>query len=794
MLDPRWRKVLRDLWGTKGRTILVVLAIAVGVFAFGGVFTTQDVLLTDMRNGYLSISPASATLAMTPFDDHVVEAVRGMREVADAEGRTVFSVKLQVGPNRWVNIDLIAVADYNNVHINRMTPETGVWPPGRREILLERTSVPLAGFPQIGDMLIIELPSGQQRQIRFAGTVHDFNAIPANLFPQGTGYISLETLEWLGQPRLYSQLNLVVADPTPTQQEVELTVAEIRDRLEQRGYSVFFANIPEPGKHWGSDATQAFTAVLAGIGIFALILSGFMVVNTISSILAQQRRQIGMMKAVGAAGGQVVSIYLVTVTIFGLLALLIAVPIGIVLAWFNTQAVANFLNIDILNFRLPLWVFGLQVLTALIVPLGAALVPVLNGTRITVREAVSDYGIGQSSRQIGWFDRLLSRIRGLPRPTMLSLRNTFRRKGRLTLTLTTLTIAGAIFIAVLNVRSSLILELDKILRLFQYDLQISLDGLYGVRQVEREALRLDGITEVEGWAFAQVQRIRPDGTEGSTFTLFGPPADTDFISPIVLEGRWLTPSDQNAIVVSVDILREEPDIQVGDEIRLLMGDEKRDWRVVGIIDRVGQMFAYVNFSYLSRVQGYPGSSAVAMVGTAQHDGAFQREIGRTLEERLKRAGIGVSSTITLDEIYGANVAQFDFIIAFMMVMAVMLAIVGGLGLTGTMSLNVLERTREIGVIRAIGASNGAVRNIVLVEGVLIGLISWFLGTFLSIPLSWGLSAAVGLAFFERPMSLTFSPVGVLAWFGIAIVLAMLASILPARNASRISVREALAYE
>jgi putative ABC transport system permease protein len=216
--------------------------------------------------------------------------------------------------------------------------------------------------------------------------------------------------------------------------------------------------------------------------------------------------------------------------------------------------------------------------------------------------------------------------------------------------------------------------------------------------------------------------------------------------------------------------------------------------VVGIIDRVGQPFAYANFSYLSRIQGYPGSSAVVMVGTTQHDGVFQADVARTLEERLKRSGIGVSGTLTLDQIYGANVAQFDFLIAFMLVMAVMLAIVGGLGLTGTMGLNVLERTREIGVIRAIGARNRAVTGIVLVEGLLIGLISWFLGALVSLPLSWGLATVVGLAFFERAMGITFSPLGVVAWLVIAMVLATLASTLPARNASRISVREALAYE
>ncbi len=793
MLNPRWQKVLRDLWGNKARTLLVVMAIAVGVFAFGSVFITQEVLLRDMTQGYESIHPANAVLTMAPFDESVVNAAKGMRQVADAEGRATFSVKVETGPNQWVNVDLFAIPDYSNMRIDVITPELGAWPPVRREVLLERTSMPLVGA-DIGDTIGIELPNGQHKELLLAGTVHDFNAIPANLFPQGSGYISLDTLEWLGQPRAYSQLKLTMSDPNPTQESIERDASAVTDRLEQQGNTVGYTEVREPGKHWASDVTQAFTTILEGIGVFSLILSGFLVVNTISALLAQQRRQIGMMKAIGARAGQVVGIYLATVILLGALSLLVAVPVGLLFAWVSAQAVAGFLNVNITTFRMPIWVLILEIILSLLVPVIAALIPVISGTRITVREAVSDYGITPSNVKVGPIDRVLSHIRGLSRPLLLSLRNTFRRKGRLYLTLGTLTLAGAIFIGIINVRGSMLIELDKIIRLFNYDVQMGLGGSYSVRQLEREALRVPGVTGVEGWTAAQVQRIRPDKTEGSTITLFVPPADTHFIQPALVEGRWLQPDDQNAIVLSLDVLREDSDINLGDEVRLLMGDEERDWVVIGIIDRVGQPFAYANFAYLSRIQGAPGFSSVLMVGTERHDSAYQAQLGRTLEEHLKRAGINVSSTITLSEIYGSNVGQFNFLIGFMLVMAVLLAIVGGLGLAGTMSLNVLERTREIGVMRAIGAANWAVRNIVMIEGLLIGIISWILGGLLAAPLSYLLGYAVGMAFFERPLSFTFEIPGVFVWLLLIGFLAALASAMPARRASSITVRDALAYE
>jgi len=792
MMSPRWRKVIRDLWGNKARTLLVVMAIAVGVFAFGSVFITQEVLLRDMNQGYAAIHPAHAVMGLAPFDEDMVSAVKGMRSVDEAEGRSVFSVKLQVAPNNWVNLDLNAVPDYNDMRLNLITPESGTWPPARREVLIERASIPLT-HATVGDMLHIELPNGEHRDLRFAGTVHDFNAIPATLFPQGTGYISMETLEWLGQPRLYTQLLFTVAKPNPTKADVEEVAKEVTDRLAQRGITVGSSNISEPGKHWASDVTKAFTAILSGIGVFSLILSGFLVVNTISAILAQQKRQIGMMKAVGAVERQVMGVYLVTVAIFGILALFVAVPIGMGFAWLSIQAIASFLNITIVSFRLPMWVLGLQLVTALIVPIFAAFFPILAGTRTTVREAVSDYGIGRSLKT-GLIDRMLGHVRGLPRPTLLSLRNTFRRKGRLYLTLGTLTVAGAVFISIINCRAALMLELDKIIALFNYDVQMVLGGQYSVRQLQREAARVEGVTSVEGWSAAQVKRIRPDGNEGATITLFGPPADTKFIRPTVLEGRWITPDDQNAVVVSLDLLREEPDLKLGDTLRLKIDDDKRDWIIVGIIDRVGQPFAYTSFNYLSRIQNAPGYSSVLMVGTSQHDGLYQSTVSRALEEHFKHAGIQVGSTLTLAEIYGSSVGQFNFLIGFMLVMAVLLAVVGALGLAGTMSLNVLERTREIGVMRAIGASDGMVGNVVVTEGILIGLISWFLGAILSAPISYGLGYIVGVSFMERSLAFIFDPMGLAIWLVIVLILSLVASFMPARSASRISVRDALAYE
>jgi putative ABC transport system permease protein len=156
--------------------------------------------------------------------------------------------------------------------------------------------------------------------------------------------------------------------------------------------------------------------------------------------------------------------------------------------------------------------------------------------------------------------------------------------------------------------------------------------------------------------------------------------------------------------------------------------------------------------------------------------------------------LNVNSTMTRSRESGQIESQFNVLVVFLLIMAILLAVVGGIGLMGTMSLNVLERIREIGVMRAIGASDGAVLQVVIVEGLLIGLLSWALSILLAWPLSKALSDAVGNAILQAELTYTFSVGGTIIWLVAALLLSALASFWPARSASRVTVREVLAYE
>jgi putative ABC transport system permease protein len=803
LLKPRWRKVVRDLWLNKSRTVVVVLSIAVGVFAVGTIASSQIILSRDLSATYQATNPANATiLTFQGFGDDVVDAVKNIREIEEAEARQRVSLRVETGPDQWQILWVSAIPDFDDIKIDQFGPEAGQWPPGDRELLIERSALPLLGV-EMGDVLTIKTPDGKIKQMPITGLAHDLNAQMYTFDGVASGFITTDTLEWLGQANEYNELRIIVAENKGDIEHIQAVTDKARDKLERAGRTIWFSFVPQPGKHLFLDPIiQAISIMMGALALLSLLLSGFLVINTISALIAQQTRQIGMMKAVGARTRQVIAMYLVTVGMYGLLALLIAIPLGVFGAYQFSGFIASYLNFDVTNYRLPTEVLLAQIAVGLVVPLIAGLYPIFMGTRITVREATSEYGLGRGKFGGNFIDRSLlliqqSRLlrRYLTRPTMLSLRNTFRRKARLALTLLTLILGGAIFITVFSLRMSLLSTMAGWLDYFQYDVAAQFGRSYRVEQIIRETKSVPGVVEAETWGFYNVRRERPDGTSSDNLILFAPPADTKLVNPTIIDGRWLKPGDTNAVVVNTIVLRDESDIGVGDEIMLKIHGRERPWRVVGIATGgmpMGTMFA--NYPYFSRINNDLGRAEWVFATINEEGLEAQTRTVRQMENRYERAGMDVNATVKVTEEMTEAEAMFEVIIVLLLIMAFLLAAIGGLGLMGTMSINVLERTREIGVIRAIGASNWSVLKIFITEGVLIGVISWAVGTLLAYPFSRLLGNAIGDVFLNSPLEHNFSLAGVLFWLALVVLLSALASALPAWNAARITVREVLAYE
>jgi putative ABC transport system permease protein len=800
-LRPRWRKVFSDLWGSKARSLLVIASFTIGLFAVGLILSMNVIITADMRTGYAAINPANIHFFVSPFDLDLVEHLRREPGVRQAEGVRLLSLRAQTTPDQWDPIEIKAIPDIDELAINQVSLVAGDWPPLDRQLVVDRYKLPDLNA-EIGDLIPIELPSGKIRYLELVGVIHDQTigaTDPGGFFLSPLqGYITFETLDWLEQSETLNNL-VVTAEAHPNELE---RLRELANRLgaeiEDTGATVYSSAVRAAEDHPNRVYVQAISIVLIMLGLLIVFLSAFLVTTTLSALLSQQVHQIGVMKAIGAQRLQIMSIYMTLIFVYGIVAFAIALPLSSRGAYLLLEFLGGQINMVLQGYRVVPMAVVVQLVLALILPQAAGFLPILRGTRISTVEALSGYSQAHPPRK-GPIDRFLQRLRGVSRPTLISLRNTFRRKGRLTLTLFTLTLGGAVFIATFNVQRSLTSYIDRIGSYFLADVNLSLTGYERISEIQDILAEVPGVTKVEGWAAARGEIVLPDGSVGESVNILAPPAGSEFVEPKLLQGRWLQKGDEAAVAVNERFKDLFPDLQAGQTVRLKIAGDEIDLVVVGFFQLAGRSsgyLAYANYEYLSILIHAANKANTFRIDAAGENLtlAQQEAIGKLIEKAVEARGYSVTEISAGRSLTATTADGLNILTGFLLIMASLIAIIGSIGLTGTMSLNVLERTREIGIMRSIGATDRAITSMVMIEGMLIGLMSWLFGALLSVPIGSLMSNAINLSLFGAPAEFNLTPIGVSLWLGLVLALSTLASVGPARNATRLTIREVLAYE
>jgi putative ABC transport system permease protein len=795
MIRPRWRKVLSDLWDNKMRTLLVVASIAVGVFSIGMIAGTYEIISKDMGASYASANPANIDLRTDDFNQELLDSIKNVDGVNEAEGRRFFSVRVRIPGGEWTNLDLVAINDFTNNHVNLLLPIEGNPYPANKQVLLEKKALADLSV-QVGDDLEFQLPNGKIKTMAVAGIVQDQTTGAGDFLAPPLSYVTRDTLPWLGQSTDYNRLLVTVEGDSNDIDHIREVSTSVSDKIEKSNILVYRTELNKTNEHPMSSTVEAILGILMALGILIVFLSSSLIANTLNSLLTQHLPHIGVMKLIGARSQQIFGMYIALILSFGMIALLIALPTGGQAAYALSLFIANKMNFNLQGYRIVPLAYLLQIIVALLIPLVAGFIPVINGSRVKVQEAISGSGLSASKASYGWLERLGSRVKWLTRPMLISLRNTFRRKRRLLLTLLTLTIGGAIFIAVFNVQLSLEDFIKKTEKYFIADVTLNFDRPYRVDEINNAVMNIPHVQHSEGWSFVSADIIRPDNSVADYLTILAPPVDSKLIDPIMLEGRWLQPGDKKAITVSEAIWSDFPDLQAGEQLKLKINGQEDEWTVVGIFRFISrdQIIGYATYDYISELLNLPKQAFSYRIVTDEHTLEYQKQMSATIDKYLRDLGYHVSETQAGLSTLETASESLAILINFLLIMALLTALVGSIGLTGTMGMNVMERTREIGVMRAIGATDGQLMRTVMVEGMIIGLISWFLGAIFSFPITFLLSRIISLAIFNSPSQFVLNPMGFIIWLGLVLILSAIASVLPARSAARLTIREVLAYE
>jgi len=800
MFEMRWRKLLRDVWLHRARSALVIAAVATSLVAAGALLDTWALVQRATVGVYGASLPVSATLKVDNIDAATLARVRAMPEIAAARMRrsVVAAVRSQ---GTWQHAMLYALDDYTQASMARLAPLSGAWPPADGTLVIEHSSLEFSGAT-VGETVQLRrsMDSAQAPLVLpVTGVVRDVSLAPGWMEHLVYAYVTPATLEQLGAAPNFNELQLRVSDANASREEVRRTARRVSALLRDAGVNVTAIDVPVPGEHVHAAQMNSLLYTQGAFGFLALVVCGFLVVNLVSATLAGQAREIAVMKVLGASRSEIAALYYGQALLLGGIASLAALPLAIYIGRQYAGLKGEMLNMPVAGYATPEWAIVLQLAVGCLLPVLAAALPVGRACAISVGAALRDIGIVAPGRAMtlrrDWAPA------GWARPLLLSVGNAFRRRQRTLFTVLGLAVAGAVFIGAANLRGAVQGSVDMLFAAQRYDAMLRLSEAQPAAQMESIARGVEGVSHAEAWRSMRAALPVDDGAEGEAsnepFTVLGVVPGDGILQPDALQGRWLLPtddaSDAPALVVSRVLLRQVPALQPGRRVTLRIDGKLLPWQVVGIVDTGPQAIAYVPRAALDKIAGNSLASSVQVAlargSTGQHLDTVQR-----LRDALQQAGAQVAGSQMQVEFRHAIEDHLLMVVQFLGAMAWVMIAVGGMGLGSTMGLAVLERTREIGVMRALGASRRDIFAIVQVESLVLVMLAWLVSLPLSVLASVQLSDAFGQVMFTVPTRYWPDGRAALQWLAIMAVLSLLACANAGWRATRVSAARALAYE
>jgi putative ABC transport system permease protein len=770
------RKAWRDLRVRPARSLLTLVGILIGVAGVVAVVLAGRTFTAAQRRAYQNQSQADITVWVWNADERVVRALAALPGMGAVERRAVAFTKWR-SDLQWLDIELEGVEDFENVRVNQMELLEGRFP-GRGEIALESSARDLAAV-EIGQTIEIRGATGDIQSLTVSGFTRTPYYPSAGLMRVTVGYVPAATarpfLETRGDNRILMRL-----EDFSWAEELR---PQIESLLDRRHVPRGALDVRDPNAYTGQRELETLLRLMAVLSGLAVVISTFLVTNTLAAIVAAEVREIGILKALGTSRLQILRVYLWT----GLVYALVGTPLGLAAGywggWQLLLYLGHLLNVNVGAFSPDPLATAAGLAVGLGVTVPASLFPAWRGTHVTVRQALQGYGI---RAELG--EGLLRRLR-LPPLWAFPLRNLARRPGRSATTLLVTAVAVAAFLAARITAASLDLSIHTLFGVYASDAWVWFDEPVGAG-FTGELRSVAGVESAEGWVISSCI------LDGEQVRLWGLPAETTLYRRDVVAGRWYAPGTGDEAVLSLD-LAERQGWQVGDLADVEIGGRVRRFGIVGIVRDeaifglgdapIGKVFLPV--SIVQQMQGQSGWVDFFALGLDRHDRAGIDAIMADVESKYR-----VLRPVTEPMYVGYDQARAGTRVVSGLLGA-MVAIVGTIGLVGilnTQTLNVLERRREIGVLRALGALRGHLVRFFVAEGLALGTLGFLLGAVVG----WGIARLLVGIISAALITLHFTvpPADVLLSLGFALALSTVAGTIPALAAARLRTVEVLRYE
>ncbi len=787
-----FRKAYRDVTKRRVRSLLTLLGILIGVGGVVAIVSTGENLARAQQAVYANASQNDIAYWVWNAPASLPRAVQEIDNVRAAETRVDFFTRCQWkqdGAPIARDMYLHGIADFETQRVDEIYLRAGRFPQAG-EALIEQSALAALGL-KLGDTLTCRGNGGEpDRAFTLVGAAQTPNYPNAALLDYAMLYApSSDVIRLLGASGANSLL-IKVADLTRARD----TARAITQLLDRRGLQHNAPTLRDPQNYLGKRELDALLAVLTIFSVVGLVTSGFLVANTLAAIVTEQVGEIGVLKALGGTRAQVLLVFLLAALVYGVVGAALGLVVGALASWQLMLYLGSLLNLPV-DFQIAPLGVALGIVVGVGVTLGAGALPAFGATRIPVKRALEAYGI-TPTYGAGRLDRLVQKIVALPPLAAMSARNLARRQGRALVTMLVIGVAVATSLAAQAVSATVDMAIDDLFRTYRADAWLWF-GEYVGDNMRAALLTVPEVKQVEVWSLQNVWVTKESGgeTAAARARLWGIPPDTALYAPQVVAGRWLQTGEMDSAVISTD-LAEALGARVGAAITLDVGAAPRDFRVVGIaIDNsvfLGAQVAgkvFVPETIVAKMQGREGWATFFAVGLARHSAAEVDAQLDAIAQKFKRYQIGSDSAAR--EVKGAK-EQTRILTLALAAMSLLIGFIGALGVVNTIMLNVLERRREIGVLRAIGASDANVLQTFLTEGLAFGLGGWLIGLALGYPLGWLIARVMESVLFH--LNYIFTAQMALTSLLFALALTTLASLIPALAAARMRVKDALRYE
>lgn len=782
------KKVLNDLRSVPGRTALVILALVIGLWGVGSILVSYIILKNDLHENYVRTNPAHVIITSKDFDKLDLEAFKNMPEIESAEFRDLSLQRIEVYPDQWIPLWVFGVEDFNDFNMAQFYNEKGAKIPGSGTMLIERDGEKISDL-KIGSSARVRA-NGNIFEMPITGFSFDPAQAPATQDHFIYSYVDKKTYTAITGEAANHRLILRFKN-VKTKQDVQTATDNILEYFKSAGITVTSVNILKPNEHPHQWQLNTLLFLEGSIGLLAFLMGAVLVSQLMDAILSQQIRQIGILKAIGATRLQVLTIYILMVLVFGVISGIIAIPLAIASGYGFANLVAYQINFKILTTTLPASLYLYFIGISLLLPILLSLPALLKGTKVSVREAISDYGIKSNGDKTKIIPTL-----PVPNSILMALRNTMRRKERMFVTIITMALGVAIFSTGFNVRESLVVLLSDMKKNMRYDVQVVLKEQIPKEQALSPFKDIKNVSRIESWngGFGVLQSKIISTADG--VGIIALPHDTDLLKLKVIKGDWLNSSVEPEMVMNQQAMEVFHNPEIGKYHPLNIGGKTVNVKLAGVVEEFGVAKIYIDKGQYDTLAN-PGHLVNTLMFVAENKNfdnimALKKDIEKAIEPTNMKILYVMSQAERVQVIYD----HLNIILTMITFLALLVLVVGALGMASAMGINIMERTREIGVLRAIGATPKAIYDLFIVEGMMISVSSIALGLLLAWPLSIVASSFFGDLMLGNGVSLRFAFSSSGFWITLmtTFVFGWLASRIPARNAIRVSTREALSYE